>query len=65
MNYEINVAKDGYHYFATADRSLTSQDEAIKAFEHFKKLFPAEDGYHLQLSEIRHTSKQIKVREDK
>ena len=46
MYYEINVAKlcnDGKtysHYFATAKRSITSEDRLKNVLIHFKSLFP-------------------------
>lgn len=45
MYYEINVSKlrkngQYVHYFATAERSLTEKQEAIKALHDFRKRFP-------------------------
>lgn len=48
--YEINVAKDGKHYFATHERSLTGQSEAEAAFKDFQKRFPESEGFSLTIS---------------
>ena len=50
-HYEINVAKkDGEypngetrykHYFATAERSITSEDACRTTYRHFAEVFPA------------------------
>jgi hypothetical protein len=48
--YEINVAKDGKHYFATNERSLTGSKEAENALKDFKKRFPEEEGFTVTIS---------------
>lgn len=48
--YEINVAKDGKHYFATHERSLTATKEAENALKDFKKRFPEEEGFSITIS---------------
>lgn len=63
MYYEINVAYNGRHYFATADRSLRSYDEAASMYRHFTKLFPSESGYELRLIECNVVSKPIVFQE--
>jgi hypothetical protein len=47
MYYEINVTKDGKHYFATAARSLTDFEQARKAFLDLRRRFPASEGYEV------------------
>ncbi len=63
MNYTINVALNGRHYFATARRSLRTLDVANTMFDHFNKLFPKEDGYSLDLAVIIDTRRTIKCRD--
>ena len=50
--YEINVAKNGQHLFATAERSIPSYD--IKKFEEvytlFCKKFPESEGYEISVT---------------
>ena len=43
--FEINVARHGHHYFATAPRSLTTSDEFDAALADFKIRFPAAEGF--------------------
>ena len=43
--YEINVAKNGKHYFATHERSLTETKEAENALKDFKNRFPEAEGF--------------------
>lgn len=45
MYYEINVAKDHKHFFATAKRSLTTKREAEATYKVFLEKFPKEQGY--------------------
>ena len=49
MYYEINVSLNGRHFFATAERSITSQWELEKVYEVFKEKFPEEEGYKLSV----------------
>lgn len=55
MSYEINVSKNGRHYFATADRSLSTAtlDQALEMVSHFETVFPAADGYKVELTQIK------------
>ena len=48
---EINVSKDGRHFFATAERSLATEKQALAMFELFKVKFPPSEGYELMLSQ--------------
>jgi len=48
--YEINVAKDGKHYFATHERSFTETKSAEKALKDFQKRFPTEEGFVISIS---------------
>ena len=47
MYYEINIAKDGKHFFATAERSITTEKELKKALIVFQNKFPKEEGYEI------------------
>ena len=47
MYYEINIAKDGKHFFATAERSITTEEELKKALIIFQNKFPKEEGYEI------------------
>jgi hypothetical protein len=59
MFYEINVSKDGRHYFATHERSLIGKVEALKAYHDFVKRFPASEGFYVTLTECRRSGKDI------
>lgn len=59
MYYEINVAKNGRHYFATAERSLTDEQTAHKVFEEFEKKFPETEGYSLRMTYYQNVGKVL------
>lgn len=46
-HYEINVAKDGRHLFATHERSLTNKWDYEKVMKIMKEKFPASEGYNV------------------
>ena len=46
-HYEINVALNGKHLFATAERSCTTREKFDKIISLFKKKFPEEEGYSI------------------
>ena len=50
MHYEINVSKDGRHYFATHERSLRQQSEAAKLFADFCLRFPKKEGFEITVT---------------
>lgn len=60
MAYEINVSKDGFHVFATAERSITTEAWAEDLLEKFKVAFPESEGYHIEVFKIEHTRKIVK-----
>lgn len=45
MNYVINVALNGKHFFATAERSATTEWQAALLFTAIREKFPEADGY--------------------
>lgn len=45
MYYEINVALNGRHFFATAPRSITDKHTACAIMVLFREKFPEVDGY--------------------
>lgn len=59
MYYEINVSLNGQHYFATADRSIRTKEQAENIFNHFKILFPAVDGYRMRVTKWESTGKEV------
>lgn len=53
MYYEINVALNGQHFFATAKRSLTSKPVFLKAYRVIRAKFPESEGYGISATEYR------------
>lgn len=51
MYYEINVALNGSHLFATAERSITTTTQLKKVYRLFKEKFPESEGYTLSVTE--------------
>ena len=49
--YEINVSLNGRHFFATAERSITSRKHLEKVFLSLSRRFLPEDGYSITVSE--------------
>lgn len=45
MWFEINVSKDGKHYFATHERSITTIAKAAEILARFKQAMPEEKGF--------------------
>ena len=45
--YEINVAKNGVHFFATTPRSIQSENSAKTMFDEFTNRFPANEGFNI------------------
>ena len=50
MYYEINVSKDGRHFFATADRSITNVNDLHIVYRAIKKGFPESEGYSIDIT---------------
>ena len=47
MYYAINVALNGRHFFATAERSITSIEHAAQVYEKLCLALPETDGYDI------------------
>lgn len=50
MYYEINVALNGKHFFATDKRSITNKSTMEKVYKILKEKFPLEEGYDIIVS---------------
>jgi len=59
MYYEINVAKNGRHYFATAERSLTDERSAKALWADIKQRFPESEGFNLSVSYRQHVGEYV------
>lgn len=61
MNYEINVALNGRHFFATHERSITTEWELKKVLEVFVQKFPKEEGYQISVSHWEKRGKELNI----
>lgn len=59
MYYEINVALNGKHFFATDKRSITNYNKLKEVYKVFKKKFPSEEGYDMTISFIETVGKHV------
>ena len=50
MYYEINVSYNGRHLFATAERSITTEQKAKEMYRLFLKNFPESEGYNINVT---------------
>ena len=51
MWYEINVSKDGKHYFATDKKSITTLARALDVRDRLKKAMPEEEGFEYTITQ--------------
>jgi len=49
-HYEINVAKDGQHLFATHERSLNTAHRTKEVYDKLVEAFPKNEGYEISIS---------------
>lgn len=61
-HYEINVAKDGKHVFATSPHSgqFWTEEQANEMYEMLRTRFPAEEGYSLSMTYWECAGKQVR-----
>lgn len=59
MYYEINVSKNGMHFFATAERSITSFDKLKEVVQVFNEKFPEEQGYRISVTQWEKLGKSV------
>ena len=52
MFYEINIAKNGVHFFATAERSITTETKLKIIYDALKKAFTEKEGYTLTVQKF-------------
>lgn len=50
MHYEINVALNGSHLFATHERSIVDKEKLEELKKLFKEKFPESEGYSLSFT---------------
>ena len=57
--YEINIALNGKHFFATAPRSCTRQSDLIKVMNVLKEKFPSKEGYEITVTHWQSRGTQV------
>ena len=61
--YEINVARDGKHLFATAERSISCSWELASILPTFRKKFPEEEGYKISVTKWECRGTEVDIEE--
>lgn len=51
-HYEINVALNGRHLFATAPRSCVTREDASRVYSMLVARFPVKDGFSIETTRI-------------
>ena len=59
MYYEINVALNGQHFFATDKRSITNKPTLERVYKVLKEKFPLEEGYDIIVSQYETVGKFV------
>ena len=59
MYYEINVALNGQHFFATDKRSITDKWKLEKIYKILKTKFPEEEGYNIIVTKYETVGKYV------
>lgn len=62
-HYEINVIKDGQHFFATAPRSCNDKQRVLKVLKEIQARFPESDGFEVQVSYYKCSGYMLKPEE--
>ena len=63
MYYEINVALNGKHLFATAERSIRSESELRRVLITIVEKFPESEGYEVSVTKWETRGKEIDILE--
>jgi hypothetical protein len=61
MGYEINVAHNGRHLFATHERSMSNKllEQALDMMRLMCEKFPESEGYEVTMTEWRTTGRKV------
>ncbi len=62
--YEINVSKNGKHYFRTERGAAICMYDAREMFNDLRKRFPKSEGFRVTLSEWREEGEMVEDSED-
>lgn len=63
MGYEINVAWNGRHFFATHERSIRNQWELQDILAVFMEKFPEAEGYEITVTKWEKTHQEMDLME--
>ena len=63
MYYEINVALNGKHFFATAKRSITSISTLKAVYSVLKEKFPESEGFSISVTKWETVGHEINMEE--
>lgn len=58
--YEINVAKNGVHFFATDEHSITDKWKLESVLKIIEEKFPKSEGYSISVTKWERTGKILK-----
>ena len=62
-HYEINVARDGKHLFATSERSISYLWELADILPIFRRKFPEEQGYKISVTKWECRGTEVDIEE--
>ena len=60
-HYSINVAKDGLHFFSTAEQSGVDRAQVRRVAQQLKKHFPAEAGFQITVTQWEVRGRVVKL----
>lgn len=65
MGYEINISKNGNHYFATAERSFGANIQKTKqVYKELKSLYPEDKGFKITVTMYSNVGNTIDMEEE-
>lgn len=64
MYYEINVALNGKHFFATDKRSITNKWKLKEVYKVLIEKFPPEEGYDIIVSHIETVGRHVDMEQE-
>ena len=59
MWYEINVSRDGKHYFATHKRSIDTIKQATEIRDRLRQAMTKEEGFEITVTQYQQTSVEL------
>lgn len=61
MYYEINVSLHGKHFFATHERSISTEDKLKEVLKEFIRAFPSSLGYEISATKVEQRIERVKI----